>query len=70
MHDRSYPLYDRIYAYVDRVPGQPMDPKVLEFLRFVLSQQGPAEVMRDGKYLPLTAEAAKAQLARLEQAAK
>jgi phosphate transport system substrate-binding protein len=70
LHDRSYPLYDRIYAYVDRVPGQPMDPKVLEFLRFVLSQEGQAAVMRDGKYLPLTAEVANAQLKKLEEAAK
>ena len=43
-----------------------MDLKVLEFLRFVVSQEGQAEVMRDGKYLPLTAEVARAQLAKLE----
>jgi phosphate transport system substrate-binding protein len=47
-----------------------MDPKVLEFLRFVLSPEGQAAVMRDGKYLPLTAEVAKAQLKRLEEAVK
>jgi phosphate transport system substrate-binding protein len=70
LHDRTYPLYDRIYAYVDRVPGQPMDPKVLEFLRFVLSQEGQDAVMRDGKYLPLTPEVAQAQLKKLEQLAK
>jgi phosphate transport system substrate-binding protein len=70
VHDRSYPLYDRIYAYADHEPGKPMNPVVLEFLRFVLSQEGQAEVMRDGKYLPLTAEVAKAQLTKLEQAAK
>jgi phosphate transport system substrate-binding protein len=70
LHDRSYPLYDRIYAYADRESGKPMDPKVVEFLRFVLSQEGQAEVMRDGKYLPLTAEVARAQLTRLEDAAK
>lgn len=70
LHDRTYPLYDRIYAYVDRVPGQPMDPKVLEFLRFVLSQEGQDAVMRDAKYLPLTAEVAQAQLKKLEQLAK
>jgi phosphate transport system substrate-binding protein len=70
LHDRSYPLYDRIYAYVDRAPGKPMDPKVLEFLRFVLSQEGQDAVMRDGKYMPITAEVAKAQLKRLEQAAQ
>ena len=70
LHDRSYPLFDRIYAYTDRVPGKPIDPKVVEFLRFVLSQEGQAEVMRDGKYLPLTAEVVNAQLKKLEQAAK
>ena len=70
LHDRSYPLYDRIYAYVDRAPGKPMDPKVLEFLRFVLSQEGQDAVMRDGKYMPLTAEVANAQLRKLEQLAK
>jgi phosphate transport system substrate-binding protein len=70
VHDRSYPLYDRIHAYTDRVPGKPMDPKVLEFLRFVLSREGQDAVMRDGKYLPLTAEVANAQLKKLEQAAK
>ncbi len=70
LHDRSYPLYDRIYAYTDRVPGKPMDPRVLEFLRFVLSQEGQAAVMRDGKYLPLTPEVAKAQLKKLEDAAR
>ncbi len=70
VHDRTYPLYDRIYAYADRVPGKPMDPRVLEFLRFVLSQEGQAEVMRDGKYLPLTAEVANAQLKKLETAVK
>jgi phosphate transport system substrate-binding protein len=70
LHDRSYPLYDRIYAYTDRVPGKPMDPRLLEFLRFVLSQEGQAAVMRDGKYLPLTPEVAKAQLKKLEDAAR
>ena len=47
-----------------------MDPRVLEFLRFVLSQEGQAAVMRDGKYLPLTPEVAKAQLKKLEDAAR
>jgi len=70
LHDRSYPLYDRIYAYVDRVPGKPMDPKLLELLRFVLSQEGQDAVMRDGKYVPLTAEVARSQLKKLEQAAQ
>jgi|ERR1700693_4232604 len=66
LHDRSYPLVDEVYAYADKTPGQPMDPKVLEFLRFVVSQEGQALLMRDGKYLPLTADVARAQLAKLD----
>jgi phosphate transport system substrate-binding protein len=63
---RTYPLVDEIYAYADRGPGRSADPKVVEFLRFVVSREGQAEVMRDGKYLPLTAEVARAQLSKLE----
>ena len=70
LQNRTYPLYDRIFAYTDREQGKPMNPAVLEFLRFVLSQEGQAEVMRDGKYLPLTAEVANAQLKKLEETAK
>ena len=70
LQNRTYPLYDRIFAYTDREQGKPMNPAVLEFLRFVLSQEGQTEVMRDGKYLPLTAEVANAQLKKLEEAAK
>jgi phosphate transport system substrate-binding protein len=48
-------------------PGTAMDPNVKEFLRYVLSQEGQAEVMRDGKYLPLTAEVVREQLKKLER---
>jgi phosphate transport system substrate-binding protein len=70
LQNRTYPLYDRIFAYTDREQGKPMNPAVLEFLRFVLSQEGQAEVMRDGKYLPLNADVTNAQLKKLEEAAK
>jgi phosphate transport system substrate-binding protein len=43
-----------------------MDPLVKEFMRYVLSYEGQTEVMRDGKYLPLTAEVVRAQLKKLE----
>jgi phosphate transport system substrate-binding protein len=32
-----------------------VDPKVKEFIRFVLSRDGQELVQKDGKYLPLTA---------------
>lgn len=62
----TYPLASQVYFYVTVLPGQKMDPKVREFLRFVVSQEGQDAVQRDGKYLPLTAADARAQLAKLE----
>ena len=43
-----------------------MDPKVREFIRFVLSREGQELVQRDGKYLPLTAEAVRVELKKLQ----
>jgi phosphate transport system substrate-binding protein len=65
VRDNSYPLTEFMYFYANRLPGKPMDPKVREFLHYALSQEGQGEVMRDGKYLPLTAEVVRAQLKKL-----
>ena len=62
----SYPLLTQVYFYTTVLPGQKMDPMVKEFLRFILSQEGQAEVQRDGKYLPLTAGMVREQLKKLE----
>ncbi|SDR90412.1 substrate-binding domain-containing protein [Opitutus sp. GAS368] len=66
VQNRTYPLAFDMFFYVNRAPGQPLDPKVKEFLRFVLSRQGQEAVQRDGKYLPLTAEVVREQLKKLE----
>lgn len=55
VQNRSYPLAGEVFFFMNRKPGTPLDPKVREFMRYVLSRQGQAQVMRDGKYLPLTA---------------
>jgi phosphate transport system substrate-binding protein len=70
VQDRTYPLYDEIFAYFDREAGKPMNPVVYEFVRFIVSREGQEAVMRDGKYLPLTAEVAREQLKRLEAMAR
>jgi phosphate transport system substrate-binding protein len=66
VQNRSYPLLRDVYYYVKRKRGQPLDPKVKEFLRYILSREGQAAVQRDGKYLPLTPEAAREQLKKLD----
>jgi phosphate transport system substrate-binding protein len=62
LRTRQYPLFDEIYAYAD----QALDPKVREYLRFIVSREGQQAVMQDGKYLPLTAEVSREQLKKLE----
>jgi phosphate transport system substrate-binding protein len=57
----SYPLARFLFVYVNKKPGQKADPMVDQFIRFVLSQQGQALVLKDG-YYPLTADMAKETL--------
>ena len=46
--DRSYPLTRSIYIQLNRPPGTALDPKIKEFLRFVLSRLGQIDVQRQG----------------------
>ena len=70
--DRTYPLTR--FAYIYFAPDQPngdpadpkVDPKVKEFLRYILSRQGQQDVMREGDYLPLTFAVVREQLSKLE----
>ena len=66
VQDRTYPLIDDLSFWVDAKPGQKIDPKIKEFLRYILSQEGQEAVEQDGKYLPLTAEIVSAQLKKLD----
>ncbi|MDI1319673.1 MAG: phosphate ABC transporter substrate-binding protein [bacterium] len=66
LRNRKYPLFDEIYAYCDAGDKGALDPKVREYLRFIVSREGQQCVMRDGKYLPLTAAACREQLKKLE----
>ncbi|VUC37194.1 unnamed protein product [Clonostachys rosea] len=64
--DRNYPLVRDAYIYFNRVPGQDVDPKTREFLRFALSKQGQEIIARLDKYYALTLPELKSQLSRLE----
>jgi phosphate transport system substrate-binding protein len=63
---QKYPLSRVIYIYVNRAPGKPLDPKIREFLRFVLSKEGQAVVEQEGIFLPLPLEFVKQELAKLQ----
>ena len=61
IQNRTYPLYADVFFFVNRSPKKPLDPKVREFIRYVLSREGQMQVVRDGKYLPLTAAVVREQ---------
>ena len=70
VQNRTYLLADEVYMYANLGQGGqggPVDPKVKEYLRFILSREGQQDVMRDGKYLPLTPELVREQLKKLGQ---
>lgn len=66
VHDRTYPLYGRYFFYINREPGQPVDPKADEWLHFILSHEGQDCVQREGRYLPLTGAMVREQLKKLD----
>jgi phosphate transport system substrate-binding protein len=63
---RKYPLARDAYVYVDKPPGRAMDPKVREFLRFVLSREGQEIIAKNGPYSPIPADYIRVQLKKLD----
>jgi len=61
----TYPLSRFLFVYVNKAPGKPLDPLTREFTKTILSKQGQEVVIKDG-YLPLPADIAKQELAKLE----
>jgi len=64
--ERKYPLTRAASIYVNRAPGQPLDPKVKEFLRYILSREGQQVVAREGDFLPLSEAGVHEQLRKLD----
>lgn len=66
VRNRSYPLTRDAYIYVNKPPGRPLNPKVREFLRFVLSRQGQRIIERQGIYSPLPESYIEKQLKKIK----
>jgi phosphate transport system substrate-binding protein len=70
--NRTYPLARPVYIYytIDNakteIANPRVDPKVREFLRYVLSKQGQQAVAHEGVYLPLMAAVAGEQLQKID----
>jgi phosphate transport system substrate-binding protein len=64
--NRTYPMVRSIYIMLNRKPGEPVDPKLHEFLRYVLSRQGQEDVLKEGDFLPLTPTLLQEELRKLQ----
>ena len=64
--DATYPLMRSVYIYLLHPKDQPIDPLLADFLRFVLSPEGQAVTARVGDFLPLSSDAANAELDKLQ----
>jgi phosphate transport system substrate-binding protein len=62
----QYPLSRYVYIFVNRPPGKPLEPKVKEFLKLVLSREGQQQVADDGVYIPLNADVVREELHKLD----
>lgn len=60
----AYPLARFLLLYVNYKPGSELDPLRREFLKYIFSQQGQMDVVKDG-YLPVPATVAKEQLGQV-----
>lgn len=60
----SYPLSRLLYIYLNKIPGEAIDPLTTEFLKMILSRQGQQIVVKDG-YIPLPAAVANRELRKI-----
>ncbi|HEX7916627.1 MAG TPA: substrate-binding domain-containing protein, partial [Rudaea sp.] len=64
--NRTYPLARNIYIYLNRAPGKQIEPRLREFLRFILSRDGQQILADDANYLPLTSKLVREERAKLD----
>ena len=60
----KYPLSRFLYLYVNAPKNKALDPLVAEFVKLIFSKEGQEVVVKDG-YMPISAEIAKQELAKV-----
>ena len=61
----KYPMSRFLLVYINRAPGQAIDPLVSEFAKFIFSKEGQEIVIKDG-YFPLPASVVSEELKKLQ----
>jgi phosphate transport system substrate-binding protein len=52
----NYPLARYLYIYLNKAPAKPLDPPLLEFVKYIMSRDGQTETIKTGFY-PITSVA-------------
>ena len=60
----KYPIARYLYVYINRRPGQPLEPLRAEFTKYILSKDGQEQAERGG-YFPITNEVRESDLNKL-----
>ena len=63
---RQYALVQDLYIYLNRRPGEPIQPMLREFILYILSPQGRGVLEREHGYLPLPDQMAAQQREKLQ----
>ena len=66
VYEHKYPFSRYVYIYVNKAPGKPLEPKVKEFLRAVLSKEGQQVVAEERVFIPLMPEVVREELKKLD----
>lgn len=66
VEDHLYPLSRFVYITMNLRPGKPLDSRVKEFLKFVLSREGQEAVQQEGDFLPLPARIVRQERAKIK----
>lgn len=61
----KYPLARAVCIFFNREANQSLNPRVREFLHYVLSKEGQEAVLREGAYLPLPENVRREQLQKI-----
>lgn len=60
----QYPLSRFLYIYINKAPGQPVEPLVQEFVKYIFSKEGQEVAVKDG-YYPVPLQIANQERAKL-----
>jgi len=62
----TYPLSRLVFLNLNKAPGQPLNPALEEFARFIISREGQQVLLDQAVFLPLRAEQAAQSRAQLD----